>query len=110
MAPFLTDASVTLFLASSMGAAPHDAGSPRFLRAQEWRRGTGPCPPTTSALPFVPYDDGIAPERSHSYDERLKPPRASRGIVGALAFRRSGATGDFEHAKLIRKFGRCRTT
>nr|QIP10927.1 hypothetical protein HAV00_17120 [Bradyrhizobium symbiodeficiens] len=27
------------------------------------------------------------------------------GHVGALAFSRSGATGDFEHAKLIRKFG-----
>ena len=65
------------------------------------------------ALPFVLSEDGIAPAEAvecfHPNSAVMRAEAMSRkpGIVGAVAFSRSGdpATGYFGDAKLIRKFG-----
>ena len=65
------------------------------------------------ALPFVPSDDGIAAgEAMECFSANAAVMRAEAlsrkpGIVGAVAFSRSGdpATGDFGDATVIRKFG-----
>lgn len=65
------------------------------------------------ALPFVAADDGIA---AGEPVECLSPQAAivraeylsrREGIVGAVAFSRSGdlGTGEFEDAQLLKKFG-----
>jgi hypothetical protein len=64
-------------------------------------------------LPFVAADDGLAAgeavEGFNPSSAVMKADALSRkpGIVGAVAFSRSGdpATGDFGDAKAIRKFG-----
>lgn len=64
-------------------------------------------------LPFVITDDGIAPgEAVQCFNPNSAVVRAqafshSPGYVGALAFSRTGdpAKGDFQDAKIIRKFG-----
>ena len=65
------------------------------------------------ALPFVPSDDGVAAgEATECFSANAAEMRAEAlsrkpGIVGAVAFSRSGdpATGDFGDATVIRKFG-----
>jgi hypothetical protein len=65
------------------------------------------------ALPFLPSDDGIAAGEAVECFNRnaavAKAEALSRkpGIVGAVAFSRSGdpATGEFGDATVIRKFG-----
>jgi hypothetical protein len=65
------------------------------------------------ALPLVPADDGIAPgEAVECFNLNAAIMRAEAlsrksGNVGAIAFSRTGdpATGDFDHAKIIKKFG-----
>ncbi|EIG63698.1 hypothetical protein [Bradyrhizobium sp. WSM1253] len=65
------------------------------------------------ALPFVAADDGIAAgEAVECFNPNaavMKAEALSRepGIVGALAFSRTGdpGSGDFSDATLIRKFG-----
>src|SRR5438067_9831051 len=65
------------------------------------------------ALPFVPSDDGVAAgEATECFSANAAVMRAEAlsrkpGIVGAVAFSRSGdpATGDFGDATVIRKFG-----
>ena len=65
------------------------------------------------ALPFVPSDDGIAAgEAIECFNPNaavMKAEALSRkpGCAGAIAFCRTGdpATGEFDDAKLIRKFG-----
>jgi hypothetical protein len=65
------------------------------------------------ALPFVATDDGIAPgEPMECFNPVAVVMRAEAlsrkaGHVGAVAFSRTGdpATGDFNDAKVIRKFG-----
>src|SRR4051812_39563481 len=79
MAPFLTDASVTLFLAIVIDGRRPARRGPRCPVGRRQVQGScehrngggglGPARPTTSALLFVPYDDGIAPERGRSRDE-----------------------------------------
>jgi hypothetical protein len=65
------------------------------------------------ALPFVVADDGIAPAQAieclNANAAIMKAEALARkpGHVGAIAFSRTGdlATGDFDDAKPIRKFG-----
>ena len=65
------------------------------------------------ALPFVPSDNGVAAgEATECFSANAAVMRAEAlsrkpGIVGAVAFSRSGdpATGDFGDATVIRKFG-----
>jgi hypothetical protein len=65
------------------------------------------------ALPFVASDDGIAAgEPTECFNPTGVVMRAEalshkEGHVGAVAFSRTGdpATGDFDDAKVIRKFG-----
>ncbi|MCP1744075.1 hypothetical protein ABIF65_005741 [Bradyrhizobium japonicum] len=69
------------------------------------------------ALPFAFSDDGVAAgEATECFSANAAVMRAEAlsrkpGHAGAVAFSRSGepATGDFGDAKLIRKFGDCRT-
>ena len=65
------------------------------------------------ALPFLPADDGVAPgepvECLSANAAILRAEYLSRreGIVGAVAFSRSGdpSSGTFEDAQVLRKFG-----
>jgi hypothetical protein len=65
------------------------------------------------ALPFVAAADGIAPaEAVECFNPNAAVMRAEAlsrkpGYVGAVAFSRTGdpATGDFDDATVIRKFG-----
>ena len=65
------------------------------------------------ALPFIAADDGPVPgEAVECFNPNAAVMRAEAlsrkpGIVGAVAFSRSGdpATGDFGDATVIRKFG-----
>jgi len=65
------------------------------------------------ALPFVASDDGVAAgEPTECFNPVAVAVRAEAlsrrpGHVGAVAFSRTGdpATGDFNDAKVIRKFG-----
>jgi hypothetical protein len=65
------------------------------------------------ALPFVASDDGVAAgEPTECFNPTAVVMRAEalsrkEGHVGAVAFSRTGdpATGDFNDAKVIRKFG-----
>jgi hypothetical protein len=68
---------------------------------------------TYVGLPFVAADDGVAVgEAVEGFNPNaavMKAEALSRkpGCVGAVAFSRTGdpATGDFEDAKVIRKYG-----
>jgi hypothetical protein len=65
------------------------------------------------ALPFIAADDGVAPDEAvECFNPNAAVMRAESlsrkpGHVGAVAFSRTGvpATGDFDDAKVIRKFG-----
>jgi hypothetical protein len=63
------------------------------------------------ALPFVTTDDGVAlGEPMECFNPAAVVMRAEalarkEGHVGAVAFSRTAATGDFSDAKVIRKFG-----
>ena len=65
------------------------------------------------ALPFVATDDGIAAgEPTECFNPSVVVMRAEalsrkEGYVGAIAFSRTGdpATGDFNDAKVLKKFG-----
>ena len=65
------------------------------------------------ALPFIASDDGVAAgEPTECLNPNAAVMRAEalsrkEGYVGAVAFSRKGdpATGDFSHAKVIKKFG-----
>ncbi len=65
------------------------------------------------AQPFIAADDGVAPGQPveclspHAAILRAEYLARREGIVGAVAFSRSGdlATGEFEDAQLLKKFG-----
>ncbi|OSJ19495.1 hypothetical protein BST63_02445 [Bradyrhizobium canariense] len=65
------------------------------------------------ALPFLPSDDGVAAGKAvECFNPKAAVMKAEAllrkpGIVGAVAFSRSGdpATGEFGDATVIRKFG-----
>ena len=69
------------------------------------------------ALPFVASDDGMAAgEPMECFNPNAAVMRAEalsrkEGHLGAVALSRTGdpATGDFSHAKVIRKFAICRS-
>lgn len=83
-------------------------------RATE-RIGTTDMPAVTYyvALPFLPSDDGVAAGKAvECFNPKAAVMKAEAllrkpGIVGAVAFSRSGdpATGEFGDATVIRKFG-----
>jgi hypothetical protein len=65
------------------------------------------------ALPFVPADDGVAPGEpveclsANAAIQRAEYMSRRDGIVGAIAFSRSGdpSSGTFEDAHVLGKFG-----
>jgi hypothetical protein len=67
----------------------------------------------TFAMPFVPADDGVAPEEAFQCTSasaaigRADALSRKEGHVGAVAFSRTGdpAAGEFSDAVLLRAFG-----